>query len=118
MAASPLTSAAELTGREGTSVRLRGTYGVQDLHGYSIKVQGPDGQWVKKTRIAYVELEPGSYVELADRPDGEMRAMEGCAVIVEGTLIRPAAPPANSDANQPSSSLTLREVTSVEPVDE
>jgi hypothetical protein len=109
---------AELAGREGTSVRLRGTYGVQDLHGYSIKVQGPDGQWVKKTRIAYVELEPGTFVELSDRPDGEMRALEGCPVIVEGTLTKPAAPPAGTDASQPSSSLTLNDVTLVEPVDD
>jgi hypothetical protein len=92
MVMSPLTPAEELTGREGARVRLRGTYGVQDLHGYSIKVRGPDGQWVKKTRIAYVELGPGTFVELSDRPDGEMRSLEGRPVIAEGTLFRPAAP--------------------------
>jgi hypothetical protein len=117
MATSPLTSAEELTGREGSRVRLRGTDGVQDLHGYSIKVRGSDGQWVKKTRIAYVELGSGTFVELSDRPDGEMRSLEGRPVIAEGTFLRPVQPPADSVANQPSSSMTLTDVISVEPVD-
>ncbi|HTT92416.1 MAG TPA: hypothetical protein VMF65_22885 [Acidimicrobiales bacterium] len=117
MSSSPLTSAAELAGREGARVQLQGTYGVQDLHGYAIKVRGPDGQWVKKTRIAYVELD-GASVELADRPDGEMRALEGRRVIADGTLVRPAPPPSDSDASQPSSPLTLAEVTSVKAVHE
>ena len=70
---------------------------------------------MKKTRIAYVELGPGTFVELSDRPDGEMRSLEVRPVIAEGTLLRPAPPSADSVASQPSSLMTLTDVTSVEP---
>lgn len=108
-----IASAGDLSAHEGHDVVLHGTYGVQHLGGHALKVQGPDGQWTKRTKVAYVQLGHGTFVELADRPDGEMHALEGHQVLATGKLVRPPPPPYGGIAATPSSPLTLH-VTSVE----
>jgi hypothetical protein len=113
MAPPTIASAGDLSSHLGHNVILQGTYGVQDLGGHAIKVQGPDGTWTKRTKIAYVQLGQGTFVELADRPDGEMHALEGRQVLAAGTLVRPPGPPSGGIAATSSSPMTLVQVTSV-----
>jgi hypothetical protein len=50
------------------------------------------------TRIALVRLADDEYVELVDRPDDEMDALDGTDVIAEGVLFHPAGPEDDSVA--------------------
>ena len=93
---------------------MRGSYGAQDLGGHAIKVKGPDGRWEKIRRVAFVKLENGCVVELENRPNDEMNALDGREVIATGKLIIPPDPPTQPIMARPEPVPTLVEITLIE----
>jgi hypothetical protein len=87
----PISNSAELSAHELERVTIRGVYTVQDLGGHTIRIEDDQGGWRTVNRIALVRLADDEYVELVDRPEDEMDALDGTDVIAEGLLFRPAS---------------------------
>jgi hypothetical protein len=107
-------SAAELSGNEGREIQVRGTYGVQDLGRYAIKVQRPDGSWEKVHKAAFVKLDDGTFVSLETRPADELSALDGRRVVATGKLVVPADSTGEPAIASPIAAPTLVEVTAVD----
>jgi len=108
-------SASELIGNEGKQVRIYGSYGIQDLGGYAVKVKAANGSWKRIRKIAYIKLEDGTFIELKNRPDDEMKALDGHRVVATGKLIIPAEPTAMPIMARPDPVPTLIEIYSIQP---
>ena len=100
-------SKSDLAGHEGNPVKICGYYGVQDMGGYTIKVKTADGNWKRIRRIAYIKLQDGCFINLENRPDNEMKTLDGRRVIATGNLISPADPPAKPIMASPDAVPTL-----------
>ncbi len=77
------------------------SYGIQDLAGYAIKFKVADGSWKRVRKVAFVKLEDGIFIELQNRPDDEMKMLNGCRVIATGKLIMAADAPPNPTWQDP-----------------
>lgn len=108
-------SASELLGHEGEQVRICGSYGVQDLGGHTLKVKAADGNWKRVKRVAFIKLQDGSFINLANRLDDEMKALNRRRVVATGKLAIPADPSAQPIMARPGPVPTLIEIDSVRP---
>lgn len=108
-------SATELPGHEGKQVQICGSYGVQDLGGHAVKVKAADGSWKRVRRVAFIKLQDGCFINLENRPDEEMKALDGRRVIVSGKLIIPADSPVLPIMARPGPVPTLIEIDSIQP---
>ena len=113
MARTPLTSTPDVEAHDQEQVAVSGTYTVQDLRGHTIRIEDGTGGWRTIRRIALIRLDDDGYVELVDRPDEEMDALEGQTVIVEGLLFHPA-PPEDETVAEADPLPTLTSITRVE----
>jgi len=115
MADSPITSVSSLDDHEGNRVTVRGTYWVQDLGGHTLKVPDGKGGYRSVKRVAHVRLAGGD-VELGDRPDDEMRELDGRTVEASGRVYVPAD--SGDEAMASSAPLpTMTDIADVIPVD-
>ena len=108
-------SETELPGHEGKQVQICGSYGVQDIGGHAIKVKAADGSWKRVRRVAFIKLQDGCVINLENRLNDEMDALDGCRVIATGKLIIPADPPALPIMARPGPVPTLIEIDSIQP---
>ena len=109
-------SASDLTGNEGKPVKICGDYGIQDLGGYAVKVKAANGSWKRVRKIAFVKLEDGIFIELENRPDDEMKMLNGRRVMATGKLIMAADPPPKPVMARPGPVPTLVEIDSIQPL--
>lgn len=108
-------SASELTENEGKQVRICGSYGVQDLGGHALKVKAADGSWMRVKKVVFIKLQDGSFINLANRTDDEMKALNRRRVVASGKLIILADPSAQPIMSRPGRVPTLIEIDSVRP---
>ena len=108
-----IVTASDITGNEGKLVSVRGKYGVQDLGGYAVKVKSSDG-WIRVQKIAHIKLMDESYINLPNRPDDEMNALNGCRVSATGKLLIPADPRSQPVMAKPDPLPTLDEISLIE----
>jgi len=115
MARATVDSKNKLEAQYGKSVRLVGTYRVQDLGGHAIMERQPDGSVVRRRQVAFVELSGGALVSLARRSDEEMQALDGKQVEVLGTLQAPL-PAGSPSVARPNPMPSAVDIKSVEPI--
>ena len=78
-------------------------------------VKAADGNWKRVKRVAFIKLQDGSFINLANRLDDEMKALNRRRVVATGKLVIPADPSAQPIMSRPGPVPTLIEIDSVRP---
>lgn len=107
----PLHDARGLKAHIGQVVDVRGRYQRWNLGPHRVMVDLPDGRVQAVQQVAKLVLDDATVLRLWVRPEAEMAAFDGTAVVVRGKLW--AAKPPVAPAEAPAHALSLLEIESV-----
>jgi hypothetical protein len=110
------TTSADISANDDQTVRVTGTYEIQDLGRYRIVSTLADGTELQSNQLSYLTLDDGSQVRLGARPESE-HVLASQRVVAIGRLKASWPPPGDPKAAQMNAKPTLIEIASVAPAD-
>ncbi|MBL8350884.1 MAG: hypothetical protein JNL87_11265 [Burkholderiaceae bacterium] len=110
--AEPISSAGAVQAHLGQVVEVRGRYDVWDLGPHRVLLDLPGGRTQAVRQVVNLVLADASVLRLWVRPEAEMQALRGTAVVARGRLLAASQPamPASTPADAPS----LLEIESID----